>query len=69
PSGEQVATLPAHQLPAGIDSTGAGDAFAGGLLVARARGQSWEDALAAGHAAAAGHLQRQAAESNQREAS
>jgi sugar/nucleoside kinase (ribokinase family) len=68
-SGEQIAALPAHPLPAGIDSTGAGDAFAGGLLVARARGESWEDALAAGHHAAAGHLQRQAANSNEREAS
>jgi sugar/nucleoside kinase (ribokinase family) len=68
PNGEQSAALPALPLATGIDSTGAGDAFAGGLLVARARGQSWEDALAAGHAAAAGHLQRQAAESNKREA-
>ena len=69
PEGEHVAALPAHPLPPGIDSTGAGDAFAGGLLVARARGESWEDALAAGHIAAAGHLQRQATESDQREAS
>ena len=69
PEGEHVAALPAHPLPPGIDSTGAGDAFAGGLLVARARGKSWEDALAAGHNAAAGHLQRQATESDQREAS
>jgi sugar/nucleoside kinase (ribokinase family) len=69
PEGEHVAALPAHPLPPGIDSTGAGDAFAGGLLVARARGESWEDALAAGHNAAAGHLQRQATESDQREAS
>lgn len=67
-SGEQIAALPAHPLPVGIDSTGAGDAFAGGLLVARARGKSWEDALAAGHNAAAGHLQRQAAQSEEREA-
>jgi sugar/nucleoside kinase (ribokinase family) len=67
-SGEQIAALPAHPLPVGIDSTGAGDAFAGGLLVARARGKSWEDALAAGHNAAAGHLQRQAAQSEKREA-
>ena len=64
-SGEQIAALPANRLPAGIDSTGAGDAFAGGLLVARTRGDSWEDALAAGHNAAAGHLQRQAAESRE----
>ncbi|MFM9128924.1 MAG: carbohydrate kinase family protein [Candidatus Limnocylindrus sp.] len=67
-NGERVAARPAHPLPAGIDSTGAGDAFAGGLLVARAQGKSWEDALAAGHSAAAGHLQRQAARSEEREA-
>ena len=67
-NGEQIAALPAHPLPAGIDSTGAGDAFAGGLLVARAQDESWEDALAAGHDAAAGHLQRQAAQSEEREA-
>jgi sugar/nucleoside kinase (ribokinase family) len=41
------------------DSTGAGDAFAGGFLVARARGDSWEDALHAGHRAARAHLQQQ----------
>ena len=67
-NGEQIAALPAHPLPAGIDSTGAGDAFAGGLLVARAQDESWEDALAAGHDAAAGHLQRQAAQREEREA-
>lgn len=67
-NGQQIAVLPAHPLPAGIDSTGAGDAFAGGLLIARARGNSWEDALAAGHNAAAGHLQRQAAQNEEREA-
>lgn len=67
--GELLAQRPAHPLPAGIDSTGAGDAFAGGLLVARARGESWEAALAAGHDAAAAHLQRQAASANNEEAS
>lgn len=64
-AGEQIAALPAQPLPAGIDSTGAGDAFAGGLLVARAQGSSWEDALSAGHAAAARHLQRQAAQGSE----
>lgn len=67
--GDQLAALPAHPLPLGIDSTGAGDAFAGGLLVARASGHSWENALAAGHTAAADHLRRQAADSIGREAS
>lgn len=66
--GGLLASQPAHPLPGGVDSTGAGDAFAGGLLVARARGDSWEDALAAGHDAAAAHLQRQASQRDQREA-
>ena len=69
PNGEPIASLPARQLPAGIDSTGAGDSFAGGLLVARARGHSWEDALAAGHAVAADYLLRQAANSENGEVS
>jgi len=68
-SGEVLASRPARPLPAGIDSTGAGDAFAGGLLVARARGTSWEDALVAGHSAAADHLQRQAAHGAKQEGS
>ena len=59
-AGTQIAARPAHQLPTGIDSTGAGDAFAGGLLVARARQESWEDALAAGHRTAATYLRQQA---------
>ena len=67
--GELLAQRPANPLPAGIDSTGAGDAFAGGLLVARARGESWEDALAAGHNTAAAHLKRQAATISNGEAS
>lgn len=58
--GHSLAVRPALPLPDGIDTTGAGDAFAGGLLVARAHGRSWEDALDAGHAAAARHLRRQA---------
>ena len=66
-NGQLLAARPAHPLPAGIDSTGAGDAFAGGLLVARARGNSWEDALTAGHDAAAAHLQRQASQSEELE--
>ena len=60
PDGTSLGVLPAQPLPDGIDTTGAGDAFAGGLLVARASGRPWEDALAAGHAAAAGYLRRQA---------
>lgn len=57
--GETLASSAADPLEGAIDSTGAGDAFAGGLLVARARGESWEDALRAGHHAARVHLQRQ----------
>lgn len=38
------------------DTTGAGDAFAGGLAAGRLAGNSWPDAVAAGHEAAAAHL-------------
>jgi sugar/nucleoside kinase (ribokinase family) len=59
PHGRQVATLPAPPLSGAIDSTGAGDAFAGGFAVARAGGAAWEDALRAGHRAASAHLMEQ----------
>jgi len=59
PHGRQVATLPAPPLSGSIDSTGAGDAFAGGFAVARAGGTAWEDALRAGHRAASAHLMEQ----------
>ena len=58
-SGEVLASIAAPPIGGSIDSTGAGDAFAGGFLVARARGDSWEDALHAGHRAARAHLQQQ----------
>lgn len=32
PEGERLAVRPAHRLPPGLDSTGAGDAFAAGML-------------------------------------
>ncbi len=51
--------------PAAIDvtdTTGAGDAFAGGFLVARLRGQGDEDALHSGHALAAQTLNQAGAE-------
>ena len=38
------------------DTTGAGDAFAGGLLAARLAGNAWPEATVAGHEAAAAHL-------------
>jgi len=57
-NGEIFASIAAAPVEGAIDSTGAGDAFAGGLLVARASGESWEDALRAGHHAARAHLQR-----------
>ena len=59
PRGTLLARLPAPPIDGWVDSTGAGDAFAGGLLVAHASGAAWEDALAAGHAAARRHLLRQ----------
>lgn len=59
PNGEALASVAAPPIKGSIDSTGAGDAFAGGFLVARARGNSWEDALHAGHHAARRHLQQQ----------
>ena len=57
--GEVLASVAARPINGSIDSTGAGDAFAGGFLVARASGDSWEDALLAGHGAARAHLQQQ----------
>ena len=38
------------------DTTGAGDAFAGGLLAARLVGSAWTEAIVAGHTTAAVHL-------------
>ena len=59
PHGRLVATLPAPPLSEAVDTTGAGDAFAGGFAVARAGGTAWEDALRAGHRAASAHLMEQ----------
>lgn len=56
PGGALLASAMPPQLPDGIDTTGAGDAFAGGFVVARAAGAPWEDALHQGHGAAARHL-------------
>jgi sugar/nucleoside kinase (ribokinase family) len=48
--------VPAEALPRVVDSTGAGDAFAAGLLVAIGRGASPGDAVRAGHRCAASML-------------
>ena len=51
-----VASVPAHDLGAVTDTTGAGDAFAAGYVVAAMGGHDVEACLAAGHDAAAGLL-------------
>ena len=58
-SGAILASVAADPIEGAVDSTGAGDAFAGGFLVARASENSWEDALRAGHRTARAHLERQ----------
>ncbi len=58
-SGRVTASAPALPMSGPLDSTGAGDAFAGGFCVARAQGALWEDALNAGHRAAMRHLLEQ----------
>ena len=45
-----------------LDTTGAGDAFAGGLLAARLLGASWDEAVRAGHRSASAHLKAMGAE-------
>ena len=50
------ATLVPPPLDGVTDTTGAGDAFAGGLLAGRLAGNTWPDAVVAGHGAAAAHL-------------
>ncbi|MGQ0823832.1 MAG: PfkB family carbohydrate kinase [Actinomycetota bacterium] len=47
------AEVPARSIASPVNTTGAGDAFAGGFLVALARGADPESAARAGHAAAA----------------
>ncbi len=46
-----------------VDTTGAGDAFAGGLLAARLLGADWCEAVRAGHRSANAHLKSMGAES------
>ena len=45
-----------------VDTTGAGDAFAGGLLAARLLGADWCEAVRAGHRSANAHLKSMGAE-------
>ena len=52
--GEAIAPPHLEEVP---DTTGAGDAFAGGLLAARLEGCTWREATVAGQAAAAAHLE------------
>ena len=51
--GEVAATVPVAPVATDVDTTGGGDAFAGGFLLALARGDDPVRAAAAGHAAAA----------------
>lgn len=51
--GEPIAPPSLEDVP---DTTGAGDAFAGGLLAARLAGNAWPEATAAGQVIAAAHL-------------
>ena len=57
-SGRAAPAVVALRSPLAVvpDSTGAGDAFAAGFLVARTRGGGWRAAVAAGHRRAAAHL-------------
>ena len=50
--------VPAYRVERGLDSTGAGDAFLGGLLVALAAGLGWEDAGRLGNACGAACVEK-----------
>ena len=50
---DTVERVPVAEVVVPVDSTGAGDAFAAGLLAASVRGATLVDAVAAGHTAAA----------------
>ncbi len=53
--------VPAPMLQHVVDTTGAGDAFAAGLLIARAEGATWGDAVVAAHRTAADAIRRASA--------
>ena len=56
--GEQVVRAAAAEVPAPVDSTGAGDAFTAGWLAARLGGAEPAEALAEANALAASMLRR-----------
>lgn len=53
----ESATVPGVQVPRVVDTVGAGDGFAVGLVSARLEGRSWRDALARGNWIAAQAIQ------------
>lgn len=59
-TGDSTIEIPARPLPNGIDTTGAGDAFAAGFLLSFVAHGAGVEALTAGHEAAADHLIRRA---------
>jgi sugar/nucleoside kinase (ribokinase family) len=58
-TGHSVHTIPAEEVGQVTDTTGAGDAFAAGYLVAVLAGNDPVDGVRAGHRTAADHLRRQ----------
>jgi arabinose-5-phosphate isomerase len=50
--------VPAYRAPRVVDTTGAGDAFLGGLLVALAAGLGWQDAAKLGNACGAACIEK-----------
>lgn len=62
-AGEAPRLVPAFRVPA-VDSTAAGDAFAGALAVALAEGRPWDDAVRFGQAAGALAVTRRGAQAS-----
>ena len=56
--GASTIVVPVPPLAGVRDTTGAGDAFAAGVLVARADGSDWPDAVRAGHRSARVAIER-----------
>jgi arabinose-5-phosphate isomerase len=55
---DETLVMPAYPVERVVDSTGAGDAFLGGLLVALAAGLDWEDAARLGNACGAACVEK-----------